>query len=227
MISKEISSQSTENKSILIVDDNVVNRKIIEKTLSKYGYKVSVSESGIDAIRLLTKVHHDLILMDIEMPDLDGFQATKAIRAIHDEFIPIIGYSTLSGAKNLSDAKNAGMSDYIHKPARPDEILEIIERNLELVQNSTDLIGAARDFIEKLLALTWAYIYLYKSMENIVKGIRHTAFQLFQSIPKPTTIVQLIGDGLDALLSLSDAEKAKEETAKREPVVEDTENKRG
>lgn len=116
---------------ILLVDDNLVNRQIGQKILQKLGHKVDLAENGVEALYLLkqnqscARVHYDLILMDCQMPEMDGFQATRAIRDLHIE-IPIIALTANTSNEDKQTAFDSGMNDFLSKPFKIDEIQNII-----------------------------------------------------------------------------------------------------
>jgi len=108
---------STLPKNILIVEDDEVNLMIAEHTLSKAGYRVSSANNGEQAIRMITEHAFDLILMDIEMPLMDGLEATPVIRAIsHAREVPIIALTAHTIPEKLAEIREAGMDDYLIKP---------------------------------------------------------------------------------------------------------------
>lgn len=116
---------------ILLAEDNYINQKIAVKILSNLGYVVDVVSNGKEVLRELQSKHYDLILMDCQMPDMDGFTATKRIREFDLELIkniPIIAMTAhaLKGDKERCLA--AGMNDYISKPIKINELERIIEK---------------------------------------------------------------------------------------------------
>lgn len=107
---------------ILLAEDNHFNQQITTITLQKHGYAVDVADSGRQTIEKWMAGHYDLILMDLEMPDLDGLEATAAIRRIEKErggHIPIFAVSAHHRASHLDKCIAAGMDDYMAKPVNP------------------------------------------------------------------------------------------------------------
>ncbi|MBF0292050.1 MAG: response regulator [Nitrospinae bacterium] len=107
---------------ILLAEDNHFNQQITTITLQKHGYAVDVADSGRQTIEKWMAGHYDLILMDLEMPDLDGLEATAAIRRIERErggHIPIFAVSAHHRASYLDRCVAAGMDDYLAKPVNP------------------------------------------------------------------------------------------------------------
>jgi PAS domain S-box-containing protein len=117
--------------AILLVEDNLVNRTVAQRLLEKNGYRVELAANGNEAMAKFQSRDFALILMDIQMPDMDGFEATAAIRQIerarggHVHIIAMTAYA-LTGDRERCLA--AGMDGYISKPFRLDELLKIIER---------------------------------------------------------------------------------------------------
>ncbi|ANQ49063.2 response regulator [Flammeovirga sp. MY04] len=113
--------QST--KKVLLVEDNEVNQMLVLRLLKKWGYKTEVADNGLIAIEKLDEDHFDLILMDVHMPEMDGYTATKKIRSEFDEpikSIPIIAMTASALKGEFERCKEAGMDDYISKPFKKD-----------------------------------------------------------------------------------------------------------
>lgn len=114
--------------TILSVDDNPVNQKLIQRALSKLGYHTEMADNGQDAIRKFETTAHDVILMDIQMPILDGLEATKRIR-LKSEKQPFIIAMTANALREDRDrCISAGMDDYIAKPMKLEDLVFILER---------------------------------------------------------------------------------------------------
>ena len=102
---------------ILIVDDNKTNRLILSSYLKKDGYTVVAAENGLEAIEVFLAEEPALILMDILMPVMDGYEATKKIKSlVTDKFIPIIFLTAMTDEKALSQCVEAGGDDFLTKP---------------------------------------------------------------------------------------------------------------
>lgn len=113
------------NLRILVAEDNPMNRLLLKKVFSKWNNEPEFAENGHEALEKLSSQIYDVILMDIHMPVMDGYEATKAIRKISDpgkSGIPVIAL-TASVSNNLNDKiKEAGMNDYIYKPFNSKEL---------------------------------------------------------------------------------------------------------
>ena len=118
-----------DSMSVLLVEDNPVNQIIAKKALEKIGCEVEVAENGLEAIQKLDKDRHDVIFMDCQMPIMDGYEATKNIRAEHtykEVYIIAMTANALPGDKEK--CLSAGMNDYLSKPVKIDGIEEVLHR---------------------------------------------------------------------------------------------------
>ncbi len=118
--------------SILVVDDTVDNQNLARRLLEKAGYIVEIADSGKQAIECFTQTKYDVILMDIQMPEMDGFDTTKAIRMIEQNQnsgrIPIIAVTAHAIAGYREKCLENNMDDYVSKPLRKKILFETIER---------------------------------------------------------------------------------------------------
>ncbi|MBI3496999.1 MAG: response regulator [Proteobacteria bacterium] len=121
---------ATRPMHILLAEDNRINQKVVVPLLEKAGHRVDTAENGRDAVEAVRFMHYDLVLMDVQMPGMDGFQASKAIRDLggHKAEVPIIAMTAnvLQGIVERCFA--AGMTDYLAKPVAPSALFEAIER---------------------------------------------------------------------------------------------------
>jgi len=120
-------------KEILLVDDNKVNRKLAKMMLTKAGFKVETAIDGQEAVKTLQErpKDFDLVFMDIQMPVMDGFEATAAIREAGLRDLPIVAMTAHAMKGYRRKCIAAGMDDYVTKPIKRDEVLAVIERQLE------------------------------------------------------------------------------------------------
>ena len=124
----DITTQKRATK-ILVVDDSVTVRKVTNRLLSRQGYDVDSARDGVEAMARLTENLPDLILLDIEMPRMDGFEVAGAIRNNPDmKDLPIIMITSRTGEKHRNRAFNLGVNDYIGKPFQEGPLLEAISR---------------------------------------------------------------------------------------------------
>ena len=111
---------------ILIVDDNEDNRDVLARRLKRNGFEVTMAAGGQEGIDKATDGRPDLILMDMNMPDLDGWEATKKIRE-NGSCVPIIALTAHAMDGDRERAIEVGCSDYHTKPIEMDKLLELIE----------------------------------------------------------------------------------------------------
>ncbi len=117
-----------ERRLIMIVDDSVTVRKVTSRLLERQGYDVVTAKDGVDAIEQLETIKPDLMLLDIEMPRMDGFEVTNLVR--HHELhrdLPIIMITSRTGEKHRERALSLGVSQYMGKPFQEETLLENIE----------------------------------------------------------------------------------------------------
>ena len=117
-----------ERRLIMIVDDSVTVRKVTTRLLERQGYDVVTAKDGVDAIEQLETIKPDLMLLDIEMPRMDGFEVTNLVRhhEIHRD-LPIIMITSRTGEKHRERALSLGVNQYMGKPFQEETLLENIE----------------------------------------------------------------------------------------------------
>lgn len=119
---------------ILLAEDNLINQKVAIRTLNSAGYEVDAVMNGERAVRAHTQNKYDLILMDVQMPDVDGFAATKMIRALKEpkNKIPIIAITAHALIGDREKCIEAGMDEYVAKPMVAREIIRLIDHFLKV-----------------------------------------------------------------------------------------------
>ena len=105
---------------LLVVDDNKVNRLLLARNLEVQGHSVASAENGRVALKMLRREAFDLVLLDMEMPEMDGFQVLEQLKRdqqLHD--LPVIVTSSLEGLDSVVRCIELGAEDYLHKPVNP------------------------------------------------------------------------------------------------------------
>ncbi len=117
---------------ILLAEDNAINRKVALKTLERLGYRAEAVDDGQAAVDALATRHFDLVLMDVQMPVMDGVAATRRIREkaspVLDHEVPIVALTAHAMADDRAVCLAAGMNDYLSKPIQPDKLAAVIAR---------------------------------------------------------------------------------------------------
>lgn len=125
--------QDNARQRILLVEDNIINQQVTTKVLSKLGYQADIAENGLEAIRIIKEKPYDLILMDCQMPYMDGYTATKEIRKLElsqNKHTPIIAMTAHALKGDCEKCIECGMDDYIAKPFDIRLLADILKRYL-------------------------------------------------------------------------------------------------
>jgi two-component system, sensor histidine kinase and response regulator len=130
-------SESVKRKiRILVAEDNFVNQKVAQAMLKKMGLRADVVANGQEAINALQTIPYDLVLMDCQMPNMDGFEATRCIRQQGSKtlnpYVPIIAMTAATMQGDREKCIQAGMSDFIAKPVQQKELTEMLGRWLAI-----------------------------------------------------------------------------------------------
>lgn len=124
-------SRERPSLKVLLAEDNLTNQKLAVAILEKQGHKVTVVGDGRQAIDTFTQEHFDVVLMDMQMPEVDGLEATAAIRS-HEKssgrHTPVIALTANAMIGDRERCLNAGMDDYLSKPLRADNLFTTIDR---------------------------------------------------------------------------------------------------
>jgi CheY-like chemotaxis protein len=137
--SKELGEGATENaaeellrhrfagRSVLLAEDNWVNREVVVELLEDQLLNVDVVEDGLAALERVAERNYDLVLMDVQMPGMDGLEATRRIRALPERSaLPIIALTANAFAEDHQACLDAGMSDYLAKPVSPEKLFAMV-----------------------------------------------------------------------------------------------------
>ena len=111
---------------ILVAEDNAINQRLIQKLIENEGHRIALAKNGLEAVALAGSEPFDLIFMDVQMPELDGLEATRRIRASETQHIPI--YAMTAGAldRDRERCLAAGMDGYLSKPIDLKQLRDIL-----------------------------------------------------------------------------------------------------
>src|ERR687889_475433 len=105
-----------ENKSILVVEDNAINQLLVQHTLARYTAKITIAEDGKKAVHLLTDNTYDYVLMDLQLPDMSGYEVVQVMRDTLKLNVPVFALTALAVEGERDNCIAAGMNGYILKP---------------------------------------------------------------------------------------------------------------
>lgn len=115
---------------ILLVEDNAVAQRFMKTLLERRGYQVTLAPDGLSAVRKAATVRFDLVLMDLQMPGIDGIETTRRMRQIDAAAaVPIIACTANPSSEVRAECSAAGMDDFLSKPVNPEELFTVLERH--------------------------------------------------------------------------------------------------
>jgi two-component system, sensor histidine kinase and response regulator len=134
-VSTSVPSTSKQNSHalrILVAEDNVINQKVAIALLKRLGHHADIAINGYEALKALETTPYDLVLMDVQMPEMDGLEATRKIRdatsSVRSHLIPVIAMTASAMKGDREICLEAGMNDYISKPISPESVTQALER---------------------------------------------------------------------------------------------------
>jgi CheY-like chemotaxis protein len=185
---KKIHFNEIVKMKILLVEDNVLNIKLIEHLFSEYGMNADIALNGKIAIELLQEQEYDLVLMDIEMPDMNGYEATTYIREELGSNVPIIALTAHAMPGEREKCLQLGMNDYLSKPIDTNKLFESIYETLQSsieaqtqkkgqvtnLQNLKDTMHGKKTAIKEMLGYLLEQVPIYLSELN--EAVDKTAY---------------------------------------------------
>jgi len=151
------------NIRVLVAEDNPLNRKLAARQLQRFGLAADEVSNGAEAVRAMQRVPYDLVLMDCQMPGMDGFEATRRIRAaeVHGRHTPIVAVTASALEGDRERCLEAGMDDYVSKPVAESEYLRVFDRWLPSRSDPIDAttletlreIGGNDNFVAELISI--------------------------------------------------------------------------
>ncbi len=127
-----VTKEVVRGVSVLLADDVEINRELAKAVLQRYEHRITEAVNGKEALELFVAGQFDIVLMDVQMPEMDGLQSVAAIRTIEKELgkehTPVIAMTAYAGKDDRDRCLAAGMDDYISKPLKPSQMLDMIQR---------------------------------------------------------------------------------------------------
>jgi two-component system, sensor histidine kinase and response regulator len=145
-------AQARSRPRILVVEDNPVNQKVAANMIEKLGYRVNVAANGREAVESLSRIPYDLVFMDSQMPEMDGFEATRVIRNQEESLrqtcdrpphVPIIAMTANAMQEDRDRCQAAGMDDFLSKPITSNSLAAVLNRWLPHTHHSDEAASKA------------------------------------------------------------------------------------
>jgi CheY-like chemotaxis protein len=126
---EQFSLKATTQGNILLAEDHYTNQRLIQLLLEQEGYTLYTVDNGKDALKMLEKRQFDLILMDCQMPEMDGYEATRELRRRNCN-LPIIALTAHVGDEDIRRCEDSGMDDYLRKPFKSHQLGTIVRKHM-------------------------------------------------------------------------------------------------
>ncbi len=221
---------------ILLVEDNDLNRMVAQNSLQYFNCKVVEAENGLEAVEILKANKFDIILMDIQMPEMDGIEATKVIRNKLNIKTPIIALTANAFKTEIEKCRKAGMDDYVTKPFDETILLETIAKLLHRENDKSTLLNHAsennwlynlsslnnlsrgnQEFVQKMIT-----VFIDQTIETIEKVEKAIPLNDFQEVSRLIHKIKPSVEGMGILSIVDDVkllEKVSKETNDKEQII--------
>jgi PAS domain S-box-containing protein len=177
----EESVSNIDNISILLVEDNYLNRMVAQNSLQYYNCEVTEAENGVEALEILEKKTFDVILMDIQMPEMGGIEATEIIRNKLKLSTPIIALTANAFKTEIDRCRKAGMDDYVTKPFDEEILIETIAKH-----TTNKKTAIPRAFVSQESSAT-DKLYNLTSLNNLCRGDKEFIHKMITVFIEQTT----------------------------------------
>lgn len=180
-INRELVQPSDERYSILVVDDMATNRMLVRTVLNNYEYKTLEAKDGEEALQLLNDHIVDVVLLDVNMPGMNGFEVCKRIRQIEKmKLLPVIMLTSEEDTDSVVHGINSGATDYLTKPFQPNELMARLAAAAERSRLSAELVVARRaaEFANQSKSSFLATMsHEIRTPMNVIIGLSHLCLQ--------------------------------------------------
>lgn len=194
--------QETKSK-ILVVDDSEFELQLVDWILQEKNYQTVLASNGVEALKMLENLTPDLILLDIMLPDLDGFEVCKKIKAIDIlKDIPVIFFTSLSNINDIVKGFEAGGVDYLTKPFNTDELLVRIKNHLDLIGSKRKIELQARELAQANALKDKMFSVISHDLRSPVGSIKQTLNFISLGMIKPGE--NLFNETIKDLIKTSD-----------------------
>ena len=222
-----------EEASILVADDHEFNREILRYLLSQFNFEIFEGENGKDAVLLAEKFKPSLIIMDLKMPELNGYEALKILHKNPETMnIPVIAFSSQKTGVNKGDLLKAGFVDFLSKPVTFSKTIKVLRQFLNYKQidteNQYNLNSDLKKFLKNIEAITLLKTCLLDSWKKLhqkktIKEQLEFAIKLSEfGIENELEFIKALGESLKKSLQLYDIDKSENILLELEQLFKET-----
>lgn len=190
-------STNMEGAKVLLAEDNEVNQMVAIQFLKKKGIEVDVALNGVEALDKIRSKEYDLVLMDLQMPEMDGYEASRRIRAMSDPYfteVPLIALTASTMSEVRKKVASSGMNDYISKPFSPEVLYQTLGKylssDLEKKEGNNGLDNAHGERIAFEKVMEFAFgdkSFYYELLEKIQAELQNFNVEFMESVNKGDT----------------------------------------